>query len=172
MDGVTNFWSCLSLPVVICSYVLQVLRVYLSYLEKLGDLLGGPQDDPPHSFSLTLSFISNLQRVVTPLQERRQRRMLFFHTTIRELQVSVCALELEKHNYSWHSHSKGPDQSRYKIHCLDTISLQLTLGVCWSLNNLLICCLFFDSSSTFQATDSTTLYWFNKINICYSPFLL
>jgi len=114
----------------------------------------------------------NLQRVVTPLQERRQRRMLFFHTTIRELQVSVCALELEKHNYSWHSHSKGPDQNRYKIHCLDTISLQLTLGVCWSLNNLLICCLFFDSSSTFQATDSTTLYWFNKINICYSPFQL
>ncbi|XP_040504980.1 kell blood group glycoprotein isoform X1 [Gallus gallus] len=72
---------------------LEVLRVYLSYLEKLGDLLGGPQDGPPHSFSLTLSFISNLQRVVTPLQERRQRRMLFFHTTIRELQEKAPAID-------------------------------------------------------------------------------
>uniref|UniRef100_A0A669QDS2 Kell metallo-endopeptidase (Kell blood group) n=1 Tax=Phasianus colchicus TaxID=9054 RepID=A0A669QDS2_PHACC len=83
----------MSLPVVICSYVLQVLRVYLSYLEKLGDLLGGPQDGPPHSFSLTLSFISNLQRVVTPLQERRQRGMLFFRTTIRELQEKAPAID-------------------------------------------------------------------------------
>ncbi|XP_031465803.1 kell blood group glycoprotein homolog, partial [Phasianus colchicus] len=72
---------------------LEVLRVYLSYLEKLGDLLGGPQDGPPHSFSLTLSFISNLQRVVTPLQERRQRGMLFFRTTIRELQEKAPAID-------------------------------------------------------------------------------
>lgn len=86
------------LPLVICS-VLQVLRVYLSYLEKIGGLLGGPQDGFPHSFSLTLSFISKLQRVVTPLQERQQRGMLFFRTNIKELQVSICALELEKHNY-------------------------------------------------------------------------
>lgn len=63
--------------------------MYLSYLKKLGSLLGGPQDGPPDSFSLTLSFISNLQRVVTPLQERQQRGMLFFRTTIRELQVSI-----------------------------------------------------------------------------------
>ncbi|XP_065598322.1 kell blood group glycoprotein isoform X2 [Cyrtonyx montezumae] len=73
--------------------VIQVLRVYLSYLEKLGNLLGGPQDGPPHSFSLTLSFISNLQRVVTPLQERQQRGMLFFHTTIRELQEKAPAID-------------------------------------------------------------------------------
>lgn len=76
------------LPLVIRS-VLQVLRVYLSYLKKVGGLLGGQQDGPPDSFSLTLSFISNLQKFVTPLQERQQRGMLFFHTTIRELQVSM-----------------------------------------------------------------------------------
>uniref|UniRef100_A0A803XZR4 Kell metallo-endopeptidase (Kell blood group) n=1 Tax=Meleagris gallopavo TaxID=9103 RepID=A0A803XZR4_MELGA len=91
IDGWVNGWSDLLL--VICSYVLQVLRVYLSYLEKLGNLLGGLQDGPPHSFSLTLSFISNLQRVITPLQERRQRGMLFFRTTIRELQEKAPAID-------------------------------------------------------------------------------
>uniref|UniRef100_A0A8B9G1H3 Kell blood group glycoprotein n=1 Tax=Amazona collaria TaxID=241587 RepID=A0A8B9G1H3_9PSIT len=80
------------LPLLICS-VLQVLRVYLSYLKKLGGLLGGPQDGPPDSFSLTLSFISNLQKFVTPLQERQQRGMLFFHTTIRELQEKAPAID-------------------------------------------------------------------------------
>ncbi|XP_065514366.1 kell blood group glycoprotein [Caloenas nicobarica] len=72
---------------------LEVLRVYLSYLKKLGGLLGVPQDIPPDSFSLTLSFISNLQRVVTPLQERQQRGMLFFRTTIRELQEKAPAID-------------------------------------------------------------------------------
>ncbi|XP_062449861.1 kell blood group glycoprotein isoform X4 [Rhea pennata] len=72
---------------------LEVLRVYLSYLEKLGHLLGGPQDVPPGSFSLTLSFISNLQRAVTPLQERQQRGMLFYRTTIRELQEKAPAID-------------------------------------------------------------------------------
>ncbi|KFV82953.1 Kell blood group glycoprotein, partial [Struthio camelus australis] len=57
------------------------------------DLLGGPQDVPPDSFSLTLSFISNLQRVVTPLQERRQRGMLFYRITIRELQEKAPAID-------------------------------------------------------------------------------
>ncbi|KAM6094570.1 kell blood group glycoprotein isoform 6-T7 [Chlamydotis macqueenii] len=72
---------------------LEVLRVYLSYLEKLGSLLGGPQDGSPDSFSRTLSFISNLQRVVTPMQERQQRRMLFFRTTIKELQEKAPAID-------------------------------------------------------------------------------
>ncbi|NXS63272.1 KELL protein, partial [Brachypteracias leptosomus] len=57
------------------------------------DLLGAPQDGPPDSFSLTLSFISNLQKAVTPLQERQQRGMLFFHTTIRELQEKAPAID-------------------------------------------------------------------------------
>ncbi|NXP50942.1 KELL protein, partial [Heliornis fulica] len=60
---------------------------------KKGGLLGGPQDVPPDSFSLTLSFISNLQQVVTPLQERQQRGMLFFRTTIRELQEKAPAID-------------------------------------------------------------------------------
>uniref|UniRef100_A0A8B9VC02 Uncharacterized protein n=2 Tax=Anas TaxID=8835 RepID=A0A8B9VC02_9AVES len=71
----------------------EVLRVYLSYLEKIGGLLGGPQDGFPHSFSLTLSFISKLQRVVTPLQERQQRGMLFFRTNIKELQEKAPAID-------------------------------------------------------------------------------
>ncbi|NWW54384.1 KELL protein, partial [Pedionomus torquatus] len=63
-----------------------------SYL-KLGDLLGGPVDGSPDLFSPTLSFISKLQRVVTPLQERQRRGMLFFHTTIRELQEKAPAID-------------------------------------------------------------------------------
>uniref|UniRef100_A0A8C3BQ19 Kell blood group glycoprotein n=1 Tax=Cairina moschata TaxID=8855 RepID=A0A8C3BQ19_CAIMO len=71
----------------------EVLRVYLSYLKKIGGLLGGPRDGFPHSFSRTLSFISKLQRVVTPLQERQQRRMLFFRTNIKELQEKAPAID-------------------------------------------------------------------------------
>ncbi|XP_014108935.1 PREDICTED: kell blood group glycoprotein isoform X6 [Pseudopodoces humilis] len=71
----------------------QVLRVYLSYLKKLGVLLGRTEDGPPDSFSLTLSFISNLQKFVTPLQKRQQRGMLFFRTTIRELQEKAPAID-------------------------------------------------------------------------------
>ncbi|XP_008936452.1 PREDICTED: kell blood group glycoprotein [Merops nubicus] len=71
----------------------EVVRVYLSYLKKLGSLLGGPEDGASDSFSLTLSFISNLQQAVTPLQERQQRGMLFFHTTIRELQEKAPAID-------------------------------------------------------------------------------
>ncbi|XP_062343371.1 kell blood group glycoprotein isoform X3 [Cinclus cinclus] len=72
---------------------LEVLRVYLSYLKKLGVLLGWTEDGLPDSFSLTLSFISNLQRFVTPLQKRQQRGMLFFRTTIRELQEKAPAID-------------------------------------------------------------------------------
>ncbi|NXL90084.1 KELL protein, partial [Alectura lathami] len=64
-----------------------------SYLGSTGWSPGDPQAGPPASFSLTLSFISNLQRVVTPLQERQQRGMLFFHTTIRELQERAPAID-------------------------------------------------------------------------------
>ncbi|NXE98795.1 KELL protein, partial [Menura novaehollandiae] len=63
-----------------------------SYL-KLGVLLGGTEDGPPDSFSLTMSFISNLQRFVTPLEKRQQKGMLFFRTTIRELQEEAPAID-------------------------------------------------------------------------------
>ncbi|NWV00114.1 KELL protein, partial [Upupa epops] len=56
-------------------------------------LLGVPQDSPPDSFPRTLSFISNLQQAVTPLQERQKRKMLFFNTTIRELQKEAPAVD-------------------------------------------------------------------------------
>ncbi|XP_027577951.2 kell blood group glycoprotein [Pipra filicauda] len=72
---------------------LEVLRVYLSYLRKLGVLLGGTQDGPPDSFSPTLAFISNLQQVVTPLKKRQESGMLFFRTTIRELQENAPAID-------------------------------------------------------------------------------
>ncbi|KAI1242151.1 hypothetical protein IHE44_0005668, partial [Lamprotornis superbus] len=63
------------------------------WVTKLGVLLGWKEDGPPDSFSLTLSFISNLQQFVTPLQKRRQRGMLFFRTTIRELQEKAPAID-------------------------------------------------------------------------------
>ncbi|XP_014747867.1 PREDICTED: kell blood group glycoprotein isoform X1 [Sturnus vulgaris] len=72
---------------------LEVLRVYFSYLKKLGVLLGWTEDDPSDSFSRTLSFISNLQQFVTPLRKRQQRGMLFFRTTIRELQEKAPAID-------------------------------------------------------------------------------
>ncbi|NXD82155.1 KELL protein, partial [Halcyon senegalensis] len=56
-------------------------------------LLGEPQNGTPDLFSLTLSFISNLQQVVTPLQERQKKGMLFFHTTIGELQEKAPAVD-------------------------------------------------------------------------------
>ncbi|NXX50248.1 KELL protein, partial [Tricholaema leucomelas] len=50
-------------------------------------------DGPPDIFPLTLSFISNLQRAITPLQERQHKGLLFFHTTIRELQEKAPAID-------------------------------------------------------------------------------
>ncbi|NXU58362.1 KELL protein, partial [Turnix velox] len=63
-----------------------------SYL-KLGGLLGVPQNGSPDLFSPTLFFISKLQRAVTPLQERKQKGMLFFRTTIRELKEEAPAID-------------------------------------------------------------------------------
>nr|XP_048677725.1 kell blood group glycoprotein isoform X10 [Caretta caretta] len=71
----------------------QVVRVYFSYLMKLGTLLGGPQNVTSTVISFALSFISNLQKEVTPLQERQERRMLFYHTTIRELQEKAPTID-------------------------------------------------------------------------------
>ncbi|NWI96684.1 KELL protein, partial [Pitta sordida] len=50
-------------------------------------------DDPSDSFPPTLAFISNLQKFVTPLKKRQQRGMLFFYTTIRELQENAPAID-------------------------------------------------------------------------------
>uniref|UniRef100_A0A8C0G1B7 Uncharacterized protein n=1 Tax=Chelonoidis abingdonii TaxID=106734 RepID=A0A8C0G1B7_CHEAB len=71
----------------------EVVRVYFSYLMKLGTLLGGPQNVTSTFISFALSFISNLQKEVTPLQERQERGMLFYHTTIRELQEKAPAID-------------------------------------------------------------------------------
>ncbi|XP_075759304.1 kell blood group glycoprotein isoform X2 [Pelodiscus sinensis] len=71
----------------------EVVRVYFSYLMKLGTLLGGPQNVTTTSISFALSFISNLQKMVTPLQKRRERGMLFYHTTIGELQEKAPAID-------------------------------------------------------------------------------
>nr|XP_048677681.1 kell blood group glycoprotein isoform X5 [Caretta caretta] len=60
---------------------------------ELGTLLGGPQNVTSTVISFALSFISNLQKEVTPLQERQERRMLFYHTTIRELQEKAPTID-------------------------------------------------------------------------------
>uniref|UniRef100_A0A8C8S0T1 Uncharacterized protein n=1 Tax=Pelusios castaneus TaxID=367368 RepID=A0A8C8S0T1_9SAUR len=71
----------------------QVVREYFSYLMKLGTLLGGPENVTSNFISFTLSFISNLQKEVTPFEERQERRMLFYRTTIRELQKEAPAID-------------------------------------------------------------------------------
>ncbi|XP_063150797.1 kell blood group glycoprotein isoform X2 [Candoia aspera] len=71
----------------------QVLRSYYLYLKKLGELMGGHTDPTYTYISLAFSFISNLQKVVTPLKKRQEKRMLFYHTTIRNLQEKAPAID-------------------------------------------------------------------------------
>ncbi|KAJ7335326.1 hypothetical protein JRQ81_013267 [Phrynocephalus forsythii] len=71
----------------------QVLRSYYLYLLNLGLLMGGSTNVTSTYISLALSFISNLQKSVTPLRKRQEKRMLFYHTTIRELQEKAPAID-------------------------------------------------------------------------------
>ncbi|XP_048360213.1 kell blood group glycoprotein isoform X2 [Sphaerodactylus townsendi] len=71
---------------------LEAVRMYLSYLLKLAALMGGQMNVTSSYISPALSFISNLQKVVTPLKERQERRMLFYHTTIGKLQEEAPAI--------------------------------------------------------------------------------
>ncbi|XP_054859040.1 kell blood group glycoprotein [Eublepharis macularius] len=72
---------------------LEVVRLYLSYLLKLAALTGGHKNVTTSYISPALSFISNLQKAVTPLKERQEKRMLFYRTTIRELQEEAPAID-------------------------------------------------------------------------------
>uniref|UniRef100_A0A670ZPZ2 Kell metallo-endopeptidase (Kell blood group) n=1 Tax=Pseudonaja textilis TaxID=8673 RepID=A0A670ZPZ2_PSETE len=74
-------------------FVLQVLRSYYLYLKKLGELMGGHTDSTSTYISLAFSFISNLQKIVTPLKKRQEKRMLFHHTTIKKLQEKAPAID-------------------------------------------------------------------------------
>ncbi|XP_042310364.1 kell blood group glycoprotein [Sceloporus undulatus] len=71
----------------------QVLRSYYSYLMKLGLLMGGNREITSTYISLAFSFISNLQKTVTPLKKRREKMMLFYFTTIKELQEKAPAID-------------------------------------------------------------------------------
>nr|XP_020667187.1 kell blood group glycoprotein isoform X2 [Pogona vitticeps] len=71
----------------------QVLRSYYLYLLNLGLLMGGSTNVTSTYISLAFSFISNLQKAVTPLRKRQEKRMLFYHTTIRELQEKAPAID-------------------------------------------------------------------------------
>ncbi|XP_007441989.1 endothelin-converting enzyme 2 isoform X1 [Python bivittatus] len=70
-----------------------VVHSYYLYLKKLGELMGGHTNATSTYFSLVLSFLSNLQKVVTPLKKRQEKRMLFYHTTIRKLQEKAPAID-------------------------------------------------------------------------------
>lgn len=72
---------------------LKVLRSYLEYLMKLGSLLGGNSEVTSKYSFLALSFINNLQKAVTPLKKRQEKRMLFYRTTIRKLQEEAPAID-------------------------------------------------------------------------------
>ncbi|XP_060092915.1 kell blood group glycoprotein [Heteronotia binoei] len=71
----------------------KVVRVYLSYLLKLAALMGGHMNVTSNYISLAISFISNLQKAVTPLKERQEKRMLFHRTTIGKLQTEAPAID-------------------------------------------------------------------------------
>ncbi|XP_033029449.1 kell blood group glycoprotein isoform X1 [Lacerta agilis] len=71
----------------------QVLRLYFQYLTKLGHLMGGRTDVTTTYIALAFSFISNLQKAVTPLKMRKEKRMLFYSTTIKELQEKAPAID-------------------------------------------------------------------------------
>ncbi|XP_061493594.1 kell blood group glycoprotein isoform X2 [Rhineura floridana] len=71
----------------------QVLRSYFLYLKKLGDLMGGHAAITYTYISLAFSFISNLQKAVTPLETRLEKRMLFYTTTIKELQEKAPSID-------------------------------------------------------------------------------
>ncbi|XP_062827810.1 kell blood group glycoprotein isoform X2 [Anolis carolinensis] len=71
----------------------QILRSYYLYLMTLGQLMGGNTEITSTYISLAFSFISNLQKAVTPLKKRQEKRMLFYFTTIRELQENAPAID-------------------------------------------------------------------------------
>ncbi|KAG8130256.1 hypothetical protein E2320_016884 [Naja naja] len=71
----------------------QVLRSYYLYLKKLEELMGGHTDSTSTYISLAFSFISNLQKIVTPLKKRQEKKMLFHHTTIKKLQEKAPAID-------------------------------------------------------------------------------
>ncbi|XP_070598204.1 kell blood group glycoprotein isoform X2 [Erythrolamprus reginae] len=70
-----------------------VLRSYYLYLKKLEELMGGHTDSTSTHISLAFSFMSNLQKIVTPLKKRQEKRMLFHHTTIKKLQEKAPAID-------------------------------------------------------------------------------
>ncbi|XP_070794558.1 kell blood group glycoprotein isoform X3 [Pituophis catenifer annectens] len=71
----------------------QVLRSYYLYLKKLEELMGGHTDSTSTYISMAFSFISNLQKIVTPMKQRHEKRMLFHHTTIKKLQEKAPAID-------------------------------------------------------------------------------
>ncbi|KAJ6653616.1 hypothetical protein lerEdw1_009050 [Lerista edwardsae] len=85
LPPVTHFKTATDYP--------KVLRSYLVYLMKLGNLLGGHSQFTSTYSSLALSFITNLQKAVTPLKKRQEKRMLFHQTTIGKLQEEAPAID-------------------------------------------------------------------------------
>ncbi|XP_030043015.1 endothelin-converting enzyme 1 isoform X2 [Microcaecilia unicolor] len=69
------------------------LRVYLSYLNTLGELLGGRENLTSLQIPLVFSFMSQLLNEVTPMAERQEKRMLFQQTTIQELQELAPSID-------------------------------------------------------------------------------
>ncbi|XP_029436787.1 endothelin-converting enzyme 1-like isoform X2 [Rhinatrema bivittatum] len=69
------------------------LRIYLSYLMTLGELLGGRENMTSIQIPAVFSFMSKLLNEVTPLAERQARGMLFQNTTIQELQELAPSID-------------------------------------------------------------------------------
>nr|XP_033781039.1 kell blood group glycoprotein-like isoform X2 [Geotrypetes seraphini] len=69
------------------------LRVYLSYLNKLGELLVGTENVASLQIPLVFSFMSQLLNEVTPTAEHREKRMFFQRTTIQDLQELAPSID-------------------------------------------------------------------------------
>ncbi|XP_051007490.1 kell blood group glycoprotein [Acomys russatus] len=71
----------------------QVLREYVTYLKRLGTLLGGDPEKVEQHVSWSLSFMSRLFMFLRPLEQQRAQDKLFHVVTIGELQEMAPAID-------------------------------------------------------------------------------
>uniref|UniRef100_A0A8C6RTQ9 Kell blood group n=2 Tax=Nannospalax galili TaxID=1026970 RepID=A0A8C6RTQ9_NANGA len=71
----------------------QILREYLTYLNRLGTLLGGDPEKVQQHASWSIFFTSRLFRFLRPLEQQQTQDKLFHVVTINELQEMAPAID-------------------------------------------------------------------------------
>ncbi|XP_047417901.1 kell blood group glycoprotein [Sciurus carolinensis] len=71
----------------------QIVREYLTYLERLGNLLGGDPIKVQQHASLSITITSQLFQFLSPLEQREARDKLFHMVTINQLQEMAPAID-------------------------------------------------------------------------------